>query len=67
MPSSVRQDGVQLQSNQRRHDGFELLSSSPLRQIDARDRLEQLEQVVESIALRLGLFVEDDDVQSQRT
>ena len=48
----VRQDGVhvQQQSNQRRHDGFELLSSRPSRQIDSGDRLERLEQVVESIA-----------------
>ena len=60
---SVRQDGVhvQLQSNQRRHDGFELLSSRPSRQIDSGDRLERLEQVVESIALRLGLLVDNDE------
>ena len=39
---SVRQDGVhvQLQSNQRRHDGFELLSSRPSRQINSGNRLE---------------------------
>ena len=61
--SSVRQDGahVQLQSNQRRHDGFELLSSRPSRQIDSGDRLERLEQVVESIALQLRLLVDDDE------
>ena len=47
----VRQDGVQLQSNQRTHDGFELLSSRPSNQINSGDRLERLEQVVESIAL----------------
>ena len=58
---SVRQDGIQLRSNQRRHDGFELLSSRPSRQINSGDRLEQLEQVVESIALRLGLLVDDDE------
>ena len=60
---SVRQDGVhvQQQSNQRRHDGFELLSSRLSRQIDSGDRLERLEQVVESIALRLGLLVDDDE------
>ena len=58
---SVRQDGVQLQSNQRRHDGFELLSSRPSGQINSGDRLERLEQVVESIALRLGLLVDDDE------
>ena len=29
--SSIRQDGVQLQSNKRRHDGFQLLSSRPSR------------------------------------
>ena len=62
MPSSVRQDGVQLQSNQRRYDGFEPLFLRPSRQIDSGDRLERLEQVVESIALRLGLFVDDDEV-----
>ena len=61
--SSIRQDGihVQLQSNQTRHDGFELLSSRPSRQVD---RLERLEQVVESIALQLGLsckLVDDDE------
>ena len=62
---SVRQDGVhvQLQSNQRRHDGFELLSSRPSRQINSGDRLERLEQVVESIALRLGLLVDDDEAK----
>ena len=59
--SSVRQDGVQLQSNQRRHDGFELLFSRPSRQIDSGDRLERLEQVVESTASRLGLLVDDDE------
>ena len=60
---SVGEDGVhvQLQSNQRRQDGFELLSSRPSRQIDSEDRLERLEQVVESIALRLGLLVDDDE------
>ena len=58
---SVGQDGVQLQSNQRRHDGFELLSSRPSRQINSGDRLERLEQVVESIALRLGLLVDNDE------
>ena len=60
---SVRQDGVhvQLQSDQRRHDGFELLSSRPSRQINSGHRLERLEQVVESIALQLGLFVDDDE------
>ena len=60
---SVRQDGVhvQLQSNQRRQDGFELQSSRPSSQINSGDRLERLEQVVESIALRLGLLVDDDE------
>ena len=58
---SVRQDGAQLRSNQRRHDGFVLLSSRPSRQINSGDRLERLEQVVESIALRLGLLVDDDE------
>ena len=60
---SVGQDGVhvQLQSNQRRHNGFELLSSRPSRQINSGDRLERLEQVVESIAFRLGLLVDDDE------
>ena len=58
---SVRQDGVQLRSNQRRHDGFELLSSRLSRQINSGDRLKRLEQVVESIALRLGLLVDDDE------
>ena len=60
---SVRQDGihVKLQSNQRRHNGFELLSSRPSRQIDSGDHLERLEQVVKSIALQLGLSVDDDD------
>ena len=60
---SVRQNGIhaQLQSNQRRHDGFQLLSSRPSRQIDSGDRLERLEQVVELIALRLGLLVDDDE------
>ena len=41
---SVRQDGVQLRSNQRRHDGFELLPSRPSRQINSGDRLERLEK-----------------------
>ena len=36
----------------------ELLSSRPSRQIDSGDYLEQLE---EPIALRLGLFVDDDE------
>ena len=60
---SVRQDGVhvQLQSDQRRHNGFELLSSRPSRQINSGDCLERLEQVVESTALRLGLLVDDDE------
>ena len=53
----VRQDGIQLQSNQGTRDGFELLSSRASRQIGSGHRLEQLEQMVESIALRLGLFV----------
>ena len=57
---SVRQDGIQLQSNQRRHDDVELLSSRPSRQIESGDHLKQLDQVVESTALRLGLFVDDD-------
>ena len=59
--SNVRQDGVQLQSNQRRHDGFELLSLRPSRQIDSGDRLEQIEQVIEPTASQLGLFVDDDE------
>ena len=60
---SIGQDGVhvQLQSDQRRHDGFELLSSRPSRQTNSGDRLERLEQVVESIALRLGLLVDNDE------
>ena len=36
--SSVKQDGLQLQSNRRTHDGFQLLSSRPSRQIDSGDR-----------------------------
>ena len=33
----------------------------PSRPIHSGDRLERFEQVVESIALRLGLFVDDDE------
>ena len=61
VPSSIRQDGVQPQFNQRRHDGFKLLSSRPSRKIDSGDRLERVEQVIKSIALRLGLSVDDNE------
>ena len=50
---------------QRRHDGFELSSRSSS-QIDSGDRLERLEQVVKSIALRLGLLVDDDEANRNR-
>ena len=63
--SSIRQDGVQLQFNARRHDGFQLLSSRPSRQTDSGDCLERLEQVVKSIALRLCLFVDDNVLEQE--